>query len=107
MKSALLSIVIAGFSLVVLAPAAAASPASAKPIKATYTCAGGQKLYVVFQGNQATVTTAKSGKAIVMPQGMAADGFLYTDGSHSLRGRGDNATWTTGGSKPLDCTAKG
>jgi membrane-bound inhibitor of C-type lysozyme len=101
MNRVLLSLAVASFALGGLASAA---EAKSKPIKATYYCNKGQKLKVVFQGNKATVTP-KGGKTVTLPQGMAADGFFYVKGKYSLRGRGDNATWSAGFSKPLNCTA--
>jgi len=101
MKTALLSIAVAGFSIAALMPAGAAD---AKPIKAKYYCSKGQTLRVVFQGNKAVVTP-KGGAPITLRQAMAADGFYYVKGRHSLRGRGNTATWTAGRAKPLNCTS--
>ena len=103
MKIALLTLAVAGFSLVALVPVGAADAAK-KPIKAKYHCNKGQTLRVVFQGNTATVTP-KGGKAVTLKQAMAADGFLYSKGKYSLRGRGNKATWTAGYNKPLNCTS--
>src|SRR4051812_19480394 len=85
--------------------AATTDAAGAKPIKAKYVCNKGQSLKVVFQGSKAIVTP-KGGETITLRQGMAADGFLYSKGRYSLRGRGDDATWTTGRRKPLACHAR-
>jgi membrane-bound inhibitor of C-type lysozyme len=104
-KTVLLSLAVVSFSLSGLVPAGAADAAGAKPIKAKYFCSKGQSLKVVFQGGKAIVTP-KGGKTIALRQGMAADGFLYSKGKYSLRGRGDDATWTTGRGKPLNCTAR-
>lgn len=105
MTAKLLPSMIAAVALAI-GPASAAHASQPKPIKATYMCDKGHTLKVVFQGSRAFVT-AKNGKPITLTQSMTADGFLYTDGKHSLRGRGDNATWTKVGYKPLNCTAKG
>src|SRR4051794_19082897 len=91
---------IASFATSALLAAATADAAGAKPIKAKYVCSKGKSLKVVFQGSKAIVTP-KGGETITLRQGMAADGFLYSKGKHSLRGRGDDATWTTGRGKPL------
>jgi len=104
MKAALLSLAVASFSFSMLVPAGAAHGAGAKPIKAKYTCNRGPSLNVVFQGNKATVTP-KGSKSVTLRQGMAADGFLYSKGKYSLRGKGDDVTWTTGRGKPLNCQA--
>lgn len=105
MKTAFLSLAAAAFAAAALVPAGAADAAK-KPIKAKYYCDKGETLRVVFQGNVATVTP-KSGKAVTLRQGMAADGFYYAKGKYSLRGRGNKATWTVGRAKPLKCSSPG
>jgi len=100
MKTALLTVTIAAFS-----SGALAQDAPQEPIKATYTCTGGQTLHVVFEDGKATVTPG-GGTAVTLPQAMTADGFQYSDATHSLRGRGDDATWTVGSAAPLECSAK-
>lgn len=104
MKPALLILGVAGFALSALVPAGAADAAK-KPIKAKYHCKKGPALKVVFQGNKAIVTP-KGGEPVTLKQAMAADGFLYAKGKYSLRGRGNDATWTVGRAKPLKCTSR-
>ena len=103
MKAALLPLAIAGLAFSTLVPADAAD---ARKIKAKYYCNKGQSLRVVFDGNRATVTP-KGKETIVLRQAITADGFLYTKSKYSLRGRGDDATWTVGRQKPLHCHARG
>lgn len=105
MKAALLSLIVASFLTGGLVRSSAAEGASSRSIKAKYTCNKGQSLTVVFKGSKATVTP-KGGKSIILSQSRTADGFLYTKSKYSLRGRGDNATWTVGGHKPLKCYAR-
>jgi membrane-bound inhibitor of C-type lysozyme len=100
------SLAVASFAMSVLVSAATADAAGAKPIKAKYFCSKGQSLKVVFQGSKAIVTP-KGGKTVTLRQTMTADGFRYSTGRYSLRGRGDDATWTTGRGKPLGCHAGG
>jgi membrane-bound inhibitor of C-type lysozyme len=100
------SLAVASLAISALVSAATADAAGAKPIKAKYLCSKGQSLKVVFQGSRAIVTP-KGGKTITLRQAMAADGFRYSKGKYSLRGRGDDATWTTGRGKPLGCHARG
>jgi hypothetical protein len=99
MKAALLTLMIAGFS-----SAALAQDAASAPITAHYTCTGGPSLHVVFEDGKATVTP-EGGEPIPLTQAMTADGFEYKDATHSLRGRGDDATWTVEG-KAIECSAK-
>jgi hypothetical protein len=97
MNAALLPLIIAGFSSAALA-------AQGDPITAHYTCTGGPSLHVVFEDGKATVTP-EGGEPIPLTQAVTADGFEYKDATHSLRGRGDDATWTVEG-KAIECSAK-
>lgn len=99
-----LSLTIAALASAALAPAAAAAAALDETIEASYTCTGGQTLEVVFSDGKATVTP-KGGEPVILPIAMTADGFEYKDAHHSLRGRGNEATWTVHGAEPLSCTA--
>ena len=98
MNFALLTLTLATFSSAALAAQADA------PITAHYACTGGQSLHVVFEDGKASVTPS-GGQAVTLPQALTADGFQYSDAHHSLRGRGNEATWTVHGAEPLQCTA--
>lgn len=102
MNNALPRLTIASLASAMLIPAALAAQADA-PITAHYTCAGGSSLHVVFEGEKATVTPS-GGQAVTLPQALTADGFQYSDSTHSLRGRGNDATWTVG-TASVECTA--
>lgn len=102
MKTTLLTLTVASFAF---AATAAANPGRAAPINATYSCTNGNSLRVAFDGDKAIVTT-KNDRPITLTQSMSGDGFLYSDGKHSLRGRGDDATWTKTGYKPLQCSTR-
>lgn len=103
MNNALLRLTIASLASAMLLPAALAAQADA-PITAHYSCTGGSSLHVVFDDGKATVTPS-GGQAVTLPQAVTADGFQYSDAHHSLRGRGNEATWTVHGAEPLQCTA--
>ena len=103
MKAAFLTLTIAALPAAALAQDAPADAAAAAPIMAHYSCAGGLELHVVFEDGKATVTPS-GGTAVTLPQAMTADGFQYSDSAHSLRGRGDDATWTSGGTS-VECSA--
>jgi membrane-bound inhibitor of C-type lysozyme len=96
---------LAVLSLIAATLAASGAHAASKPIKAMYDCEGGSTLKVVFKGGKATVTPEGS-KSVVLKQSLAADGFSYTKGKYNLRGRGDDATWTTA-RHALQCHARG
>ena len=101
-----LSLTIGALASAALAPAAAVAAAALdETIEASYTCTGGQTLEVVFSDGKATVTP-KGGEPAILPIAVTADGFQYSDAHHSLRGRGNEATWTVHGAEPLSCTAR-
>jgi membrane-bound inhibitor of C-type lysozyme len=102
MNAILLPLTIGALASAALAPAAAA--ALDETIEASYSCTGGLTLDVVFSDGKATVTP-KGGEPVILPIAMTADGFQYSDAHHSLRGRGNEATWTVHGADPLTCTA--
>ncbi|MGE5564315.1 MAG: MliC family protein [Bacillota bacterium] len=100
MKTALLSLAVAGVGMG--APPGAA--AAARPIVANYTCDRELSLKVVFSGSNAAVTL-NGGRTVLLRQGLTADGFLYSSRKYSLRGRGNDAVWTAG-AEPVNCKAK-
>jgi hypothetical protein len=67
-----------------------------------FACDNGSSLNVLFEGSEATVTAAGS-EPLVLPQAMVADGFLYATPQQSLRGKGDEVTWTVGKMVPTTC----
>ena len=101
MKALLMSLAVANLSL-----SGAAGASSTKSITAKYSCSKGKWLKVTFKGNKAIVTP-KGRDKVTLYQGMSADGFFYSKGKYSLRGKGNKATWTVRGSKPLSCTDLG
>ena len=99
------SLAVASLAISAPLPAGNADAAGAQPIKAKYVCNKGQSLKVVFRGSKAIVTP-KGGKTVTLRQAMTADGFRYSKGKYSLRGRGSDATWTTGRGRPLGCHSR-
>jgi membrane-bound inhibitor of C-type lysozyme len=71
-----------------------------------FVCDNGSSLDVLFGDGRATVTAARGGP-IVLPQALAADGFLYATPQHSLRGKGNAVTWTVGRMVPIQCEVGG
>ena len=82
--------------------AAGAADASTK---AKFICKGGSTLGVTFKGNKARVSVPGA-EPVTLTQGLSADGFLYTKGKYSLRGKGDKVTWKAGSAKPLSCRTR-
>lgn len=70
---------------------------------ATFACDDGQRLQARFTPLNAVLES--QGVSVAMTQKPAADGFLYAGGGQSLRGRGDEATWTDGKGAVHHCRA--
>lgn len=88
----------------ILAASCATAPPPPLPAARTvhFTCENGPRLTVVFEGNTAIVTP-EGGDPITLPQSVTADGFMYMTPQHSLRGKGDDVTWTVGRMVPIQC----
>lgn len=83
----------------------AAGCATTEPARVVnYSCDRNQQITVEFAGDTATITSA-SGAPIVMQRKESASGFWYESPTHSLRGKGDEATYTIGRMAPMSCTA--
>lgn len=67
-----------------------------------FACDGGPPITVIFEGNSATVTP-EGGEPVTLPQAPSGSGFLYMTPQHSLRGKGDEVTWTIGRMVPMQC----
>lgn len=67
-----------------------------------YTCDDGSALRVQFEADAALVTLP-DGNALRLPQQPAASGIWYATPQYTLRGKGDEATWTIGRRTPLAC----
>ncbi|PZQ60953.1 MAG: hypothetical protein DI570_13340 [Phenylobacterium zucineum] len=72
--------------------------------RVTYACDRGPGLAVVYTEGVARIE-ASDGVAIVLPQRPAASGTWYENATHSLRGKGDEVTYTIGRMVPMQCKA--
>jgi membrane-bound inhibitor of C-type lysozyme len=95
-----LTIIVSAAGLLAAGCETAPPPSPARNVH--FACDNGSSLDVVFEGSRATVTPA-GGEPLALPQAMAADGFLYATPQHSLRGKGDEVTWTVGKMVPTSC----
>jgi hypothetical protein len=69
-----------------------------------FQCDRGPEIVVVFAGDVARIES-ETGPPIVMQQRPAGSGFWYESGTHSIRGKGDEITYTIGRMVPMTCTA--
>jgi len=72
--------------------------------RVTYTCDRGPGMTVVFGQNEARIEGA-DGQVIVLLQRVSGSGIWYETPTHSLRGKGDEMTYTIGRMAPMQCRA--
>lgn len=84
--------------------AAAAEPPASPARVVNYQCDQWPQLQVSYaaDGSQASVALP-SGKALLLPAKQVTSGFLYATPQHSLRGKGDEVTFTIGRRMPMHC----
>jgi len=63
-----------------------------KNYNATFTCDAGQQIKAHFAPYKAVLEVQD--ESVDLAQQPTADGYLYTGGGHSLRGKGYEAMWT-------------
>lgn len=68
----------------------------------SYVCDGGSALKVLYTGETARVMST-AGSPIVLKQRETASGFWYESPTHSLRGKGEEVTYTVGRMAPMKC----
>ena len=72
-----------------------------------YGCEGRFNLHVTFDSDAGTATVSASHLGTLTMQAVpSGDGFHYKSGKYQLRGRGNQASWHVGMSKPLPCVAE-
>ena len=98
-----LALAVAG-TVACLAPA---QPGHAGQTSVVYGCEGRFKLHVTFDSDAGTATVSASHLGTLTMQAVpSGDGFHYKSGKYQLRGRGNQASWHVGMSKPLPCVAE-
>ena len=68
----------------------------------TYSCDRGPDITVIYSGDSARVETG-AGQAVIIPKRESGSGFLYESPTHSLRGQGNEVTYTVGRMVPIQC----
>jgi len=75
-----------------------------------YTCTRNTKLSVNFTSKNneveknVAIINGYGKQSIILPNKTVASGFLYSNGKYTLRGEGDNATWTVGRMASFQCS---
>ncbi len=73
-------------------------------ITARFQCEDGSGFDAVFNKENETATIVRpEADDIVLPIARSGSGYLYSDGTYSLRGKGKAATFSTTGGVDLSC----
>jgi membrane-bound inhibitor of C-type lysozyme len=75
------------------------------PAPVVYSCDDGSVLRAQF-GAEVVVITLADGTALSLPQQRVASGIWYATPQYTLRGKGDEATWTVGRRTPVACQVR-
>ncbi|WP_269789838.1 MliC family protein [Stenotrophomonas sp. Iso1] len=73
--------------------------------RVSYTCEGGPDLTVVYAENVARVVQP-DGSTVELPAQVTGSGFAYGTPMHTLRGKGEELTYTVGRMVPRQCREK-
>jgi membrane-bound inhibitor of C-type lysozyme len=71
----------------------------------SYHCDRGPALTIEYKGDTARIISA-DGRGVIMPQRETGSGFLYQSATHSIRGKGDELTYTIGRMAPMNCRVR-
>ncbi len=97
-------------SLIPLLLAACASPAptgAVIPVQRTqYVCSQGETVELRYFPDQGVAVLVRQGQTMELHPQPVASGFLYTNGPHAVRGKGDEIQIEVGRMVPLPCKAR-
>ena len=82
---------------------ASCTTAHASEQEVNYNCSDSLALKVTFSEGKAVVTE-EGFPPSTLPQKETGSGFLYSDGSRTLEGKGDLTIWTVGRRASANCT---
>lgn len=100
---------LAAVIVLALAGAACATPATPPESgerRVSFDCGDHPGITVIFAANEARILSA-DGPPIVLVQRPSGSGIWYESATHSLRGQGDQMTYTIGRMAPIQCRAIG
>jgi para-nitrobenzyl esterase len=83
-------------------PPASPSPLAARTV--VYVCEGGERLTARFGEGSATIVDAQ-GRSLTLKQQVSGSGILYEGQGQTLRGKGEEMTWTAAGGEAKACSA--
>ena len=71
----------------------------------SYSCDRGPALTIEYKGDTARIISA-DGRGVIMQQQETGSGFWYQSATHSIRGKGEELSYTIGRMAPMACRAR-
>lgn len=71
-----------------------------------FTCSDGQRLSVRFFPAQGVAVLVRNGSTMELQQQPSGSGFMYRNGTNTIRGKGDDLTVAVGDTVPVRCWAR-
>ena len=89
------------------APAPAPEPPALPAVReVVYQCSRGDTVTVRYHVAQERAELVREGQAMSLKQQPSGSGFIYSNGPHTIRGKGDDLTVEIGRMVPLQCQAR-
>ncbi|WP_406623672.1 MliC family protein [Acidovorax sp. SDU_ACID1] len=89
-----------------LASACSSSPPVQTDRDVAFSCANGDNISVRFSLVNETAVLTRNDGSIELQQQPSGSGFMYSNSSSTIRGKGDELTVTIGRMPPIQCKAK-
>ncbi|APB33408.1 hypothetical protein GlitD10_1088 [Gloeomargarita lithophora Alchichica-D10] len=83
-----------------------ATPPAAADRNVAFSCTNGESVSVRFSPANSTAVLIRNGENIELQQQPSGSGFIYSNGSSTIRGKGDDLTIEIGRMMPIQCKAK-
>lgn len=103
---ALATVAIAGVLAAACGPTPPASDDTAAAREVVFSCDNGESLTVRFLQEQEIATLIRGEDSVDLPRQPSASGFMYSDGSTTIRGKGDELRVDVEGMEPLRCESQ-
>lgn len=91
---------------VALSACSSTAPRPADDLEVAFMCTNGTAIAVRFSPANETAVLTHQGSSITLAQQPSGSGFIYSNGPHTIRGKGDALTVEIGRMVPLQCTAQ-
>ncbi|MBK7365397.1 MAG: MliC family protein [Nitrosomonas sp.] len=101
----LISLIMTYVLLIAGCTAMAESNEPGDPLVVQFKCTNGEQVEMRFFRTQGVGVLVRAGKTVELQQKRSASGFWYSNGPHTVRGKGNEITIEIGRMMPIHCTA--